>query len=93
MKTIATLLLVAFMALSWSCGEAKTCAGCKPDGRIVCAQEENTGALVAFGNDCYMKLYNCLIGTDYRFLEYGQCPDLKSLSKGETESLDQAKAQ
>ncbi|XP_018332064.1 uncharacterized protein LOC108741683 [Agrilus planipennis] len=93
MKTISTLLLVAFLALLWSYGEAQQCQNCSLRIWIVCGRNRN-GNERRFRNLCVMNQYNCLNGENYSFVRNGSCPNefFKSQSYDETESLDQVKA-
>ncbi|XP_025829682.1 uncharacterized protein LOC112904269 isoform X2 [Agrilus planipennis] len=86
MKTIATLLLVTFMALSWSGGEAQngSCGNCSNQGEIVCGHNPINNAYVEFTNVCYMNLYNCLTGNRYHVVR-GRCPPV-SPSSNETDT-------
>ncbi|XP_018318453.1 uncharacterized protein LOC108732259 [Agrilus planipennis] len=93
MKIISTLLLVAFMAMSWSYGEAQNCKNCMGStGKVICGLNMVTGEMVTFQNKCWMDRYTCLVGMEHRHLDDGLCPVTKSMSYGETETLDQAKA-
>ncbi|XP_025829681.1 uncharacterized protein LOC112904268 isoform X1 [Agrilus planipennis] len=76
MKTIATLLLVAFVALSWSCGEAQngSCGYCSNQRLLVCGHNTKNNAYIEFTNICNMNLYNCLTGNNYQLVRYGRCP-------------------
>ncbi|XP_025829708.1 ovomucoid-like [Agrilus planipennis] len=75
MNTSSVILFVAFVALSWSCGEAQNpnCFNCSNQFIPVCARESSRGTQRQFRNLCYMNQYNCLIGTNYTFVRFGRC--------------------
>ncbi|XP_018332068.1 serine protease inhibitor Kazal-type 1-like [Agrilus planipennis] len=78
MKAVSGLLLVVFMALSWSCGvtgslgKAQECSGCADVYEPVCGVN-GKGNRLTFGNACEVDQLNCLEDQDYQIVRPGVC--------------------
>ncbi|XP_018318448.1 uncharacterized protein LOC108732254 [Agrilus planipennis] len=90
MKIVSALLLVAFVALTWSYGEARECLDCSfITTRYICGRNTKTDNLLTFKNNCDLDRYNCLTRNDYIFDRDGRCPgrsDAESPNSNDSES-------